>query len=31
MEKPQHLMIVEDAAKGVFVPDLKEVPVQEAH
>ena len=28
VEKPQHLMIVEDQAKGVFVPDLKEVEVQ---
>ena len=27
VEKPQHLMIVEDQAKGVFVPDLKEVDV----
>ena len=28
VEKPQHLMIVEDQANGVFVPDLKEVEVQ---
>jgi hypothetical protein len=30
VEKPCHLMIVEDPAKGVFVPDLKEKSVSEA-